>query len=347
MKAQAKPTILALAAALALAGCGKHPPASHGGAYEALPPVKVTLAETKAATIPLLEVVVGTVRPRKSAAVSAKITGRILTTAAVPGKRVARNDALVSLEVGEIQAARDGAAAAFENAERDLERYKGLLASNAVTQAEFDKVRAGQRIASASLKEAETMLGHATVRAPFDGVITRKLAEAGDLALPGKPLFDIENPAELRLEINVAESLAGALELGQKFRVTVEGAGLDLDGAVSEIAPSAHAGSRTFLVKLDLPQEKGLRAGQFGRAYLPRGEKKAILVPRAAVVQRGQMELVFVAEGSSARLRIVRTGRPMDGDVEILSGLKAGESVVVDPPAALRDGEPLETGAGS
>ena len=186
------------------------------------------------------------------------------------------------------------------------------------------------------------MIANAAVTAPFDGVVTRRLMEPGDLAAPGKVLFSMEDQSLLRLEIDVAESLAGPVALGQSFRVEVEGAGVDVEGKVSEVAPSADVGSRTFRIKLDFPPSPTLRPGQFGRAFLPRGVRKGLLIPQSSWIRRGQMDYVFVAKEGQAHLRIVRLGRANGQRVEVLSGLDGGERIVINPPADLRDGQPLE-----
>jgi RND family efflux transporter MFP subunit len=185
------------------------------------------------------------------------------------------------------------------------------------------------------------MVQNASVTAPFDGTVTRKYLEPGDLASPERAIFAMEDSSLLQLEIHVAEAMAGALALGSKFRVEVGGAGAEFEGVVSELSPSADVGSRTFLVKLDLPSHESLRAGQFGRAFLPRGSRTALLVPSTAVISRGQMDYLFVASDNTARLRIVSTGSTREGQTEILAGLDGGESVVTSPPATLRDGQAL------
>ena len=173
-------------------------------------------------------------------------------------------------------------------------------------------------------------------------MITRRYMDAGDLATPAKPIFKIQDPAHLRLELHVAESLAGAIEMGQSFGVRIGSAGAEIEGAVSEMEPSGDPGSRTFMVKLDLPDTKNVRPGQFGRAYLPRGKREAILVPAEAVIDRGQLSLVFVDDGGKTVLRIVRPGRRVGGDVEILSGLEAGDVIVAAPESGLREGQTIE-----
>ncbi len=120
--------------------------------------------------------------------------------------------------------------------------------------------------------------------APFDGVITRKLADVGDLAAPGKPLLQMENPDTLRLEADVPEALIGNVKLGDKLAVRIAAVTNEIEGTVAEMSPTADPNSRTYLVKLDLPGATGLRSGQFGRVAVPVGEVSAIRVP---AVRRG------------------------------------------------------------
>ena len=322
--------------------CGGH---DHPPAEKSLPPpVSVQTESVTAETIPVFEEVVGTVRPRKEARVSAKVTGRILELHAIPGKRAKAGEILAKVEIGELEASLERAKASLDQANRDLDRYRKLQGTGGVAEAEVERVESQQRVAVATVKEIQVMVENATVKAPFDGTITRKLAEPGDLAIPGRPLFAMEDSSLLRFEINVGESIAGDLDLGDTFRVQIAGAGADFDGTVSELSPSADVASRTFLIKLDLPDQETLRAGQFGRAFLPRGSRKALRVPAASLISRGQMDYVFVARDQIARLRIVRTGRSEEGRVEVLSGLDDGEVIVSAPPAGLRDGQPLKNG---
>ena len=143
-----------------------------------------------------------------------------------------------------------------------------------------------ERVAKAAVIEAETTLGYAKITAPFDGVITRKLADVGDLATPGKPLLEMEDTKSLRLEADVPEAIIEHLELGAKFNVRIASQPNELEGVVSEIAPAGDPNSRTFVVKLDLPPSAGLRAGQFGRVAIPVSETAALRVPASAVIER-------------------------------------------------------------
>ena len=210
-----------------------------------------------------------------------------------------------------------------------------------LSQSEFDNAQSKFRIAVAAEAEAKTMLDYTEIVAPFDGVITRKLADVGDLAAPGKPLLQMENPATLRLEADVPEALIGNVKPGDKLAVRIATVTNEISGTVAEMSPAADPNSRTFLVKLDLPDVPGLRSGQFGRVAVPVGEVSAIRVPVSAVIQRGQMELVFVVANGHAQLRLVKTGARVGDEVEVVSGLDSGEQVVTEGASALTDGQPL------
>lgn len=328
-----KPLLLPL---LLLAACGRHetPPS----AAPALPTATVhTLPaayENHAAT----EEVVGTVRSKQRAVVEAKVSGRVLEYTATPGAVVQRGELLARLEVQEIQAKVDQARALLDQARREYDRQKQLITSNATTRQEYETAEARVKITTAGLTEAETMLGYASVTAPFDGVVTRKLADVGDLAMPGKPLLEIEAPGSLRFEADLPEAILDRVQLGAKLPVRLNQI---VVGTVSEISPIADPVSRTFRVKLDLPPVDGLRTGQFGRVSVPVAETRLLLVPREAVLKRGQMEIVFIVRDGRASLRLVKTGKTLDGRVEVLSGLEEGDSVVVRDTDRLIDGQPV------
>ncbi len=332
--------VILFSAALFLAGCGKPheaPPAAQ------LPAVAVRVQPVESKTHLASEEVVGTVRARLHANLEAKVSGRVQKMLVSAGQSVKQGQLLAQLEVQEIQAKLDQAKALREQAERDRQRYDTLLQQQAVTRQEYDAVMARYRVAVASMSEAETMLGYATITAPFDGVITRKLADVGDLASPGRPLLELEDPTTLRLEADIPEALIGRVQMGGKLPLRVSAFTNDLEGTVSEIAPAADPNSRTFRVKLDLPPATGLRVGQFGRVLVPVSESRTLRVPAGAVVQRGQMEIVFVVANQTAQLRLVKTGKRLGNEVEIASGLNAGEQIVTEQAAGLLDGQPVET----
>ena len=307
------------------------------------PPVSVTLAEAKMQTVPVFETVVGTVRPKHEATVSTEISGRILELRVVVGQTVNQGDIIARLEASELEASLARAEAVLEQAEREMARQQTLLESEVTSQTKFELAETAERVARASLRQIKASLTKSTILAPFSGTITSKLADTGDMATPGKPLVKLENPQSLRLEIQVPESLAGKLKLGHNLTIQIDSAGLDTQGAIGEIRPSADVSSRTFLVKIDLTESPALRSGQFGRARIPRGESPMLLIPAAAVVQRGQMEIAFINSDGLARLRHVYTVPHGKDQRAVHSGLSDGDQVVLSPDASLRDGTPLKT----
>jgi RND family efflux transporter MFP subunit len=325
--------------AVAMAGCGREgasPPAAQ------LPSAVVRVQTIQPQRHLATEEVVGTVRSRLRAVVEAKVSGRIEKMLVAPGQTVKAGELLAQLDAREIQARLDQAVASREQLGRDTERLRSLLKDRAVSRQEFEATESRHRVAAAAVTEAETMLGYALVTAPFDAVITRKLADVGDLAVPGKPLVELEDPSALRLEADVPEALIARLKLGDKLAMRVASSGNPVEGTIGEIAPAADPASRTFLVKLDLPPAGTLRSGQFARVSVPVGESAALRVPAGAVVQRGQMELVFVENNRTAQLRLVKTGKRVGGEVELVSGVEPGERIVIEGAAQLRDGQPLE-----
>ena len=326
---------------LLLAGCGKHGEEASAPGPSG-PPMVVQVAAVAVQPLWDEEEVVGNVEAAQRAVLAAKVTGVIDAIKVAPGARVTRGQILASIDAREIKARLDSAEAARDQAQKDYARIEQLLKSGSSTRQEFDAATTRLRTADAVLVEARTMLQYTEISAPFDGVVTRKLVEVGDLATPGKPLLEMENSSLLRFECEIPEALVDRISMGAGLPVTIDAAGATLTGKVSEIAPSASAGSRTFLVKLDLPPAEKLRAGQFGRVRVPVRERPAVLVAEGAVVRRGQIESVFVVEEGVARLRLVKTGRQMNGQVEVLSGLSGGEAVVVHDAHLLKDDAAVE-----
>jgi RND family efflux transporter MFP subunit len=321
---------------LLLAACGRHEPATTP--LPTLPNVTVQTQPASWQPHIATEEVVGTVRSKQRAVVEAKISGRVLEYTATPGTLVKAGDLLARLDVQEIQAKVDQARAMLDQAQRDFDRQNQLITSKATTRQEFDTADARLKIATGAFSEAETMMSYAQVTAPFDGVVTRKLADVGDLAMPGKPLLEIESPTSLRFEADLPEAILDQVKLGAKMPVHLA---KTVEGTVSEISPVADPVSRTFNVKLDLPPTEGLRTGQFGRVSVPVSEVNLLLVPKSAVLKRGQMELVFVAKDGKAALRLVKTGKTLEDRIEVLSGLEEGEPIIVSETTQLADGQPV------
>ncbi len=256
------------------------------------------------------------------------------------------------------QAQQQAAEAQAAQALTDFQRMESLHASGATTSQQLDHARAQKDIAEAqvqaaiqqvvavrsdaarleaqreqavaAVREAQVMLSYTTIEAPFSGRLVRKTVEAGDMVMPGQPLFVIETSAEPEFHAVVAESLVAGMELGQKLDVRVDAIHQTLPGTVREIVPQADPRTRTLLVKISLPPQVGLVSGQFGTLAVPTGTYQAMVIPARAVRQVGQLDLVDVVDGKGIEhRRFVTLGRPHDDMVEVLSGLKPAERIVV------------------
>jgi RND family efflux transporter MFP subunit len=308
-------------------------------------PASTPLDEVEVRVTPLFESASGTIYSAHHTTISSKILARIETIGVRAGDEIAEGALVVRLDSRDLEArlraAREAVAsarAALDLATSERARIAGLFESRVVSQRQLDEAVAGQQMAAAELEraaqgvaDAEVGASHAEIRSPVAGRVVDRLAEPGDTAAPGAPLLRIYDPGAMRLEAPVREALAVQLRPGQALEVYVESLGLTLEGQIDEIVPAAEPGARTFLVKVRLPHDPRLFAGMFGRVRLPAGEGPRIQVSRSAIERIGQLEYATVVDSQGvARRRMVTTGVAVDDeDVEVLSGLAAGERVVV------------------
>jgi multidrug efflux system membrane fusion protein len=312
---------------------------------------------------------VGTIKARNSAVIAARIAGTVTRLLVREGDRVPRGGPLLTIEAAESSAAAAGAQAGVEETRRSVdeararkrladatfERYRNLFQEQAVTRQEFEgremeKEVAGQGVARAEARLAQaregaraavTVAGYSRVAAPLSGIVTSKAAEVGMTVFPGTQLLTLEEEGHYRLEAAFPESLMGKAKPGDDIRVAIDGIG-DLNGKVAEVVPAADPASRTITVKIDV-NAKGLRSGIFGRAYFPGPSRQGLLVPKSAVVERGALTSVWVVgKDNVVGMRLVKAGQLVAGRVEILSGLSAGERIVVSGVEKVVDGARVE-----
>jgi len=294
---------------------------------------------------PAFYVAVGTIRSRTEATVSAQVSGRVTSVKVDAGTAVESGDLLATLDsqemetrVGQARSGLDAAKAERADAELNYGRIKRLLPERAATQVQMDaaearlkQARAAVVTAQKKVEEARIVLDYTQVRAPMTGVVSKRQAEAGDLAYPGRPLFVIHNPKGLRLEASVREGMIGRVKREQKVVVELTALSKTVEGTVEEIVPSADPLSRSFLVKVALPVTEGLYPGMFGRLRIPLEERSTVLIPPSAVSQVGQLKTVRVLKDDRWVRRYVTLGETTGEAVEILSGLEGGETIGWDP----------------
>jgi RND family efflux transporter MFP subunit len=306
------------------------------------PPRAVVVVQASRTTRPIVTEVVGTVRAVFSATLAPLINGTVAEMRVGLGSRVRAGDVLVRMSAPEVEARLEGTRAESVLAERERDRATKLRDGNAITAAQYETAVSQWSVARARETEASSVAELATLRAPFAGVVTAKLANVGDTSLAGRPLLIVEAPGALRFEARVPETAGDVLQVGEPVPVRLDGFDRDLPGTVVEIQPASDDATRTRLIKVDLPKTPGLRAGRFGRLLLATGASPAVSVPARAVVHHGQLDGVFVVDAGTARLRLVRVGRVQDDRIEIVSGLSGDESVVLDGAADLVDGQRVE-----
>jgi membrane fusion protein, multidrug efflux system len=325
--------------AIALVSCKEERTKQPDGLSRTSVPVKVFVVQDEK-SISHREIM-GTVQAADRAVIAARISGQIIELPVVPGSKVVKGDLLVKINAAEISAQVVQAKAQLAQAERNLERERSLLKKNASTPETVRSLEDIHRIALASTKEVQTMLDYTAITAPFSGIISRKSADVGDLAAPGKPLLEIENGMKLQVVADIPESMILKIKIGNDIPVSIPAAGFSLTCKVEEVSPAADPLSRTAPIKLSLPSDPNIRSGQFARLSLPGGVESAILVPRSAIMPFGQMERVFIVLEGKARLRLVRTGAGVNDTIEILAGLAPGDEVVVTGNEGLTDGQAL------
>ena len=222
-------------------------------------------------------------------------------------------------------------------------RLSAAAARLAGTQAAIEAADAQLASARAAVGVATATESFTTMRAPFDGLVTERLTDPGNLAAPGVPLLRIESGGSRQVVVRVDEARAPYVRLGDSVDVLIDAAdeqdeGDALEGVVSEVARAVGAGQRTFTVKVNLPPTVTARSGSFARVVFRGAPRRALLVPAHAIQRHGQVVSVYVVEDGVARLRLIRTGTSSPSGVEVLAGLDAGESIVVSPLTGLKDG---------
>ncbi|WP_457553985.1 efflux RND transporter periplasmic adaptor subunit [Desulfobacula sp.] len=242
----------------------------------------------------------------------------------------------------------DETKAGLDQAEAAYNRTKKLFKSGIVTsqrleidkamflqaKARLEKSREAELSAKASIrqakeivKEAQIALGYSKITSPATGVVAERMIDPGDLAVPGKPLLIIQTSGALRLEANVREGLISRVILQNNYQVKIMTVGKTVPARIEEIVPYADPATRTFLVKASLPDTPGIYPGMFGRLLIPVKKEKTLLIPQKAVIQVGQLELVYVKKDNVWQSVYIKTGKKFGEKIEVLAGLTGNETI--------------------
>lgn len=340
---------MALATAvLALAGCG------FGGDDQGAgwPATKVALAAVQSVTAPRALQGVGELEAARQVQLASETTGRVLRVAFTSGQRVKQGDLLVQINDAPEQAERLRLRAQLRNAEQVLVRTRQLRADDAATQEQLDNAQAARDMARGQLQQIEAVIAQKAIRAPFPGVIGIRRVHEGQYLGPGDPIASLVDAARLHVNFSLDESAVLQLQPGQPVQLQVDAwPTRQFEATLTAIDPLISR-ARQVQVQASLPNQDGtLQAGMFASIrVLPPQSEPVLAVPETAVAYTAYGETVFVAESSpqgglSVRRLSVEVGERWDGLVEILSGLQAGDQVVVSGQLKLSDGmavEPLQ-----
>ena len=284
----------------------------------------------------------GTVRAKTISVISSRVMGTVTALMVKEGDRVNAGQTLMTIDDREmaerVKAADKALEAARLNkslADTTYKRYREIYDERALTEQEMDQVETQKKVAEAEYERAKAMLseaqvshGFARITAPIAGVVTERSIDRGSMATPGTPLLTIENISSFRVDLHVEERLSGRLKVGMPVDIFIDSTGQQMRGKITEIIPSVDSMSRTFMAKVDIGGT-GLKNGLYARARIPVGTKHAIIVPKAALVEKGQLTGVYaVDEKGVVTYRLVRVGKEYDNNLELLSGINPNDKII-------------------
>ena len=299
----------------------------------------------------------GTINAKTVSQVASRSLGTVTHLKFHEGDQVRAGQLLLTIDDRDLKQRVAGAEAAYQEAQKALEaadqnrkmaavtfdRYNNLYQQKVITQqemdqietqnkvalSEYDRVRAMVQRTLAALEESRINLAFAQVRAPISGLVIAKKIDQGSLAAPGQPLLTIEDTSQLRVEAYVDQQKIGKFKAGDQVTVIPDTTRKPMIGTIDEIVSAVDPVTRTFLIKIGV-KGPGLKSGLYCQVLIPDGKKETFLLSKQAIVERGQLEGVFVVDAQGLMTyRLVRTGKTLGDKKEILSGLKGGEQVAV------------------
>jgi RND family efflux transporter MFP subunit len=356
------PTVIVLSTVLFFSSCsGK---ADHG-TEENSSPITVTVATPGGHAEGGIGVS-GKIEAVQTANISTRIMGTITRIYVKVGDRVRKGQLLATISSQDIQAKKAQTSAAIaeaeanvKNAQKDFERYSNLYNRQSATAKELDNVTLQYNAARARLEaatqvrnEVSAMMAYSSLTAPFDGVVTQKLADEGNMANPGMPVLTVEQTTQLQVSATVSESDINLLKKGDKAQVEIKAIGKTVECTISEISPSSQFTGGQYFVKLAIPEKekRDLYAGMYVNVFIPvnsavakKDNSNAVLVPAASLVNKDQLTgLYTISSNNTALLRWIRTGKTFGDKIEVLSGLAQNEKFIVSAEGNLYNGAPVK-----
>jgi RND family efflux transporter MFP subunit len=350
-------TTLFFSIVLSLVGCGN---SSEEKNVDNPPVVSVTVNPVATESNTPFLTASGKIEAVNSATLSTRMMGFVDKIHVKVGQNVKKGQLLISINNADLSAKQaqanagiSEAQAAFNNAEKDYQRFQNLFAENSASQKELDDQRARYEMAKARLEgakqmknEVQSQFTYVNLRAPFNGVVTNKFIEVGDMANPGVPLISVEGPGNFEVVASVPEGEISKIKSGADVQVIVKPLEKALPGKVTEVSTSAKNTGGQYLVKIALDKtDADILSGMYATVQFPvekTTNSTAILIPKKALVERGQLTGIYtVSQNNTAILRWLRIGRTFGDKVEVLSGLAVDENYIVSADGKLFNGAKL------
>ena len=271
------------------------------------------------------------------ATLAAQVAGRVVEVRVDAGQSVRKGDVLMRIDAREASEVAAGATAQLVNARANYQRMRNLQQQGFVSSAALDKAKADLDAAQATHGQATVGVGYATVLAPISGIVAQRLTELGEMAVPGKPLLSVYEPGSLRVTASIPQYRLAQMRVVRRAWIDFPELGRWVDATDVMVLPTADSATHVSSVRVGLPAGiSGVVPGMHARVHFVIGRDRKLTVPQSAVVRRGEVAAVYVAnEQGALSLRQLRLGETVGvGEVEVLAGLQAGERIVLDPVKA-------------
>ena len=351
-------TTLCLAVFLA-SGCSNDSTGGEASASTKKARVKVNTAAVQALKVARPVILSGFTEPVRRSTPAARVMAKVLDADFREGDRVAGDCVLIRLDTQDLLARKRQAAAAFDTAstaldvaQLDLDRMRNLYTSQTVSRHQMEtaqvahaRANAAKEAAKAAIEEIDVNLSYSIARAPFAGIIVRKMVEVGNMVAPGQPLFIIEDDSRLRIIAPVGSDLAAGLKPSDTLMLRIEGR--NIQGTIEGVMSSGSTQAPGQRVQLLIDnQDRRFKAGTLAEVEVPQGqpETAAIFIPKSALIEKGRLTGAFVVTSDfEARLHWLIIGEDRGKEVGVLAGLHEGDRVILLPEqAGIRDGQPVE-----
>ncbi|HEU4593449.1 MAG TPA: efflux RND transporter periplasmic adaptor subunit [Steroidobacteraceae bacterium] len=313
---------------------------SSGAGMRSNAPAFVSLAAVRSERISQKLEALGNARANESVDVTSKSSNIVTAVRFRDGEKVNRGQVLVQLDDAQARADVAAADAALTESQAQFNRSRELLNTQALSKSQFDQLEATLKANRARLAAANARLEDTVIRAPFSGHVGLRRVSVGSLINPGTVITTLDDTSVIKLDFAVPENFLASLRRGLAVRATAPAfPGRNFTGTVSSIDSRVDVSTRAVIVRALLSNEDGaLKPGMFLNVSLANDDREALVIPEEALTPEAERQYVFVVDGNKAQRREVQIGMRRPGFVEVVSGVNAGEKVVIEGTQKVRDG---------